>query len=182
MQVFPYSVIGQHGQVLATGTTNDLDLILGPLVIREAAPGAHWWDGEKFVPMGDQPSMFHRFDWPTHQWVDERTLDTHRQQKWIEIKAARDLAEVSGFPYMGKVIQSDPDSVRRITVAASVSVPRAWTCADNSVLYLDVEGVKGMPAALTQYTDQLHEKARALRARIKAAGSTEEIDAISWPR
>jgi hypothetical protein len=186
MQTFPYSVIGPHGRVIASGTTTDVRLVplaTGETIIYQRAPTDHWWDAraEAFVPMGAQPSLHHQFDWPTHQWVDERTLEVRRQQKWTEIKAARDLAEVSGFPYMGKVIQSDAKSVQRITVAASVSEGKDWTCADNTVLQLDVEGVKGMPAALARHIDQLHQTAKELRARINAAGSPAEIDAIAWP-
>lgn len=150
----------------------------------------HYLSGDgRWLPIGVRPDAGYAWSWEAHAWV-LRALEDVRVAKWEEIKAARDAAEVSGFPYMGKVIDSDPRSVQRLTGAVQAAQeaiklgqPFAieWTCADNTMLALDAESMTGMPAALALYANQLHEQARALRAVIAAAQTPAEVAAISWP-
>lgn len=149
-----------------------------------------YWSGDgQWIAIGARPTPSHTWSWESHAWV-LRALEDVRAVKWEEIKAARDAAEVAGFPYMGKVIDSDPRSVQRLTGAVQAAQeaiklgqPFAieWTCADNTVLALDAESMTGMPAALALYANQLHEQARALRAVIAAAQTPAEVAAIAWP-
>ncbi len=110
--------------------------------------------------------------------------------RWSEVKRQRDLLEASGFPYLGKRLDSDARSVQRINtavqaaqaaLAAGAAFPIVWTCADNSLLVLNAEGVVGMPVALALYADQLHQVAKGLRMQIDAATTPAEVQAVAWP-
>lgn len=118
-----------------------------------------------------------------------RTLEELKAGKWAEIKAERDKREQSGVPYMGKVLDSDTLSVQRISIAVQAAQAALaagqdfaidWTCADNTTLNMTAEQVIGIPVALAQYSNSLHEKARLLRVAINNAESVEEVEAIQW--
>ncbi|WP_160795853.1 DUF4376 domain-containing protein [Craterilacuibacter sinensis] len=110
------------------------------------------------------------------------------------ITAERDRREAIGFPYHGRVLDSNPLSVQRITAAAlgaqaAVATGQVftvdWTCADNSVLTLDAPAVIGMPLALAQHAAALHAHARTLKAAVDAATYKTALAAIDiqsgWP-
>lgn len=97
-------------------------------------------------------------------------------EKWKEIKEARDAAEQSGCPYMGKVLDSDSISVQRINTAVQAAQVAAtqkqdfaidWTMQDNTIVTMSIADVLGMPVALATYSNALHEKARSLRERLE---------------
>lgn len=114
---------------------------------------------------------------------------------WSAIKAARDFAEQSGCPYLGKTLDSDQLSVQRISIAVQATQGALaagaadfaldWTMQDNSVVKMTAAQVIGMSAALAAYSNRLHEKARALRETLDAIvadfadGTVSEADAKS---
>lgn len=117
------------------------------------------------------------------------TPDTLKNDKKKEINKQRDLLEKAGFPYMGKVIDSDMQSVNRINTTFSAAMACfilgqpfsvEWTCADNSPLILDAEGMIGMPQALAAYGSSLHYRATDLKAMVDTITSTdiEEVKAL----
>lgn len=126
------------------------------------------------------------------QLVDAKppTLDVLKAAQWTALKRHRDLLEASGFPYLGKTVDSDSRSVQRINTAvqaaqaamgAGVPFSIVWTCADNSLLTLDGPGMLGMPVALATYADQLHQTCKTLRAQIEAATTPAAVQAVAWP-
>lgn len=149
-------------------------------------------DGE-VVDFGFRPSQIHTMDPTTRAWVSlgKTELELAQDAKWLQIKRKRDELEAGGFPYLGKVVDSDKLSVQRIALAvqsaqAAISAGAAfeieWTCADNSTIQLDGPAMAGMPVALAEHANSLHVIARELRASIYAEDATEEsVAAISWP-
>lgn len=143
------------------------------------------------------PSPYHR--WNGNGWVQDdglagQQLAARRAELPATITADRDRREAAGFPYQGKVMDSTPLSVQRITAAAlAAQVALAagqpfsldWTCADNSTLTLDAAGIIGMPVALAKHAAALHAHARNLKAAVAAAVDQAELDAIDiqsgWP-
>lgn len=120
----------------------------------------------------------------------EPTLEELKASKWTVIKNIRDRLEQSGVPYLGKVLDSDTVSVQRIaiavqaaqaSIAANVPFALSWTMQDNIAVEMDAAQVVGMSVALAQYSDSLHQTARALREKIEAAETAEELEAIAWP-
>jgi hypothetical protein len=183
-------VVDQHGQVVMRCQTLDLPQIPGHRAFAEAAPENTYRDGEDWVQIPARPSDAHIFDWLTKTWSDPRTLADFKAAHWREMKRHRDLLEASGFPYLGKRLDSDARSVQRINTAVqaaqaamAVEQPFAitWTCADNTLLALDGAGMLGVPVALARYADHLHQTCKTLRAQIDAAAMPAEVQAIAWP-
>ena len=106
-----------------------------------------------------------------------------------EVITARDTTITSGFPYLGKTIDSDRDSVMSITgagvaalaaKAAGLPYSVTWTCADDSTIVLDADGVLGMVVTLAMFADAQHAKARPLKDAIKNAKTPEDIGKVVW--
>lgn len=146
------------------------------------------------VEFGPRPSEHHVMDAESRSWVlatGVSALALVQAAKWADIKAERNRLETAGFPYMGKVVDSDAESALRITGATSaaqaalaIGAPFSidWTCKDNTVLALDASQVVGMLVALAQHADHLHQVSRTLRAAIYAEDATEaNVAAVAWP-
>ena len=117
------------------------------------------------------------------------TLDDIKTNKRAEITSARNAAITGGFEYMGKPIDSDRDSVMAITgasvaalAASAAGIPYSvtWTCAVDSTITLDANGVLGLAVGLAMYADAQHTKGRPLKDAIKAALTKEEVMAVVW--
>lgn len=89
----------------------------------------------------------------------------------------------AGFVYNGKLMDSDHTSALNIigaSVAAQIAVARGlsfnitWTCADNSTMNLDAEGIMGMMLEFAKYVDAQYVEARARKAAID--GANENLD------
>lgn len=118
-----------------------------------------------------------------------KPLPVIKQEKRSEIVKARNEAITGGFPYLGKPIDSDRDSVMAITGAAvaalaakASSLPYSviWTCADDSTLTLNADGVLGMAVALAMFADAQHAKARPLKEAIAAETDPEKTKKVKW--
>lgn len=117
------------------------------------------------------------------------TLQELKQCKWNEIKVERERLEQAGVPYLGKTLDSDAISIRRMAVAvqaaqaaivANTPFMLNWTMKDNTVVTMDAEQIVGMSVALLQYLDSLHQISRALRMQIEAAETAEQVANIQW--
>lgn len=118
------------------------------------------------------------------------TLEELKTRKWNQIRVERDQLEQAGVPYLGKILDSDTVSVQRIAIAvqaaqAAIAAEQpftlVWTTQDNTPLTMVAAQVVGMSVALAQYSDSLHQTARALREQIEAAETVEELEAVTWP-
>ena len=116
-------------------------------------------------------------------------LDEVKAEKLAKIKADRNAAITGGFTYLNKPIDSDRDSVMAITGAAvaalaakAAGIPYSvtWTCADDSTLTLDADGVLGMSITLAQFADAQHTKGRPLKDAIKNATAVDAVEAVAW--
>ena len=133
------------------------------------------WDGKKFVA--------------TLGWESE-VLSKAKLTKREEINRARNTKEASGFPYLGKVFDSDQVSVQRITVAAQAAqlaktagqpFDIVWTAQDNTQVPLNVDQVIAMPVAIAEYANGLHVTAASLKAQVESASTVSAVEAIRWP-
>jgi hypothetical protein len=141
-------------------------------------------DAEKWLVGGNGP-------FPGGSIVTFSTpIETARKIKLALIKIERDNKEVSGFPYLGKIFDSDSRSLQRITtstlaaqtaLAAKVDYSVEWTCADNSTIVMNAEQMIGTSVALAVYAGLLHEQAKELKAEVMAAESIDDVEAIQWP-
>lgn len=114
------------------------------------------------------------------------TLDELKSKKREEINQARDAAEQGGFEYLGKTFDSDQVSAQRISMAAQAmalapdGTTITWTCQDNSTIDLTAQELVGLVVALATWSNACHEKATALKAKIEAAQTAEELELITW--
>ena len=135
----------------------------------------------------DKPSECHVWNWTSRSWVfSDAALTQEKERRRAEITRLRDAEERGGFPAFGKVFDSDPTSVQRISMAAQAAqlAPAGfsieWTCQDNSIITLSRDQLIQMPLIMAQASNALHEKARTLKAQIDAATSIEEVEAVAW--
>lgn len=136
----------------------------------------------------------------TQQWeVRDLTapeLAVMREQLHRDRRARRTQAETGGFMFQGRRIDSDQDSILRITQAALLAHQTlltgqpfavAWVCADDSVLELDAAGMLAMQQALTFHGLACHNRSQALRTLIDGATDGQSLSLAAadlvtgWP-
>lgn len=120
-------------------------------------------------------------------------LDAIRERIRGALNAERARRERAGFPYLGKWVDADPDSVDRMTAAVLAAMAAqtlgqpfatSWTCADNSELPLDAAGMIGMPVAFASYGQALHDYCKARKAELPNLdlAQLQNYDAMAgWP-
>ena len=131
-----------------------------------------------FVSIGDAPTDNHKFDYTTKQWLDTRTLDEIKTQKWSEIKSERDSLEFGGFEFEGNIYDSDQVSQSRIMGAAVAGIDQTWTLADNTTVELSASQLQQFYAALQAHIASVHERGRIARQLIFDAETKEQVEAV----
>ena len=131
-----------------------------------------------FVSIGDAPTDNHKFDYTTKQWLDTRTLDDIKAQKWAEVKSQRDRLEFGGFEFEGNIYDSDQVSQGRIMGAAAAVVDQTWTLADNTTVELSAMQLQQLYATLQAHIASVHERGRIARQLIFDAETKEEVEAV----
>lgn len=139
-----------------------------------------YWNGSEFISIGNPPTPNHTFDYVIKEWVDLRTLDQIKAQKWAEIKSERDRIEFGGFEFEGNTYDSDQVSQGRIMGAASAGVDQVWTLADNSTRLLTASQLQQLYATLQMHIAEAHERGRIARQLIYKATSKEQIKAVNF--
>ena len=140
-------------------------------------PNMYYQDG--WVAMPAQPTQHHIFNYDLKDWIDPRTLDEIKAQKWAEIKSGRDLLEFGGFEFEGSAYDSDQVSQGRIMVAAVAGVDQVWTLADNTTAELSASQLQQLYAALQAHIASVHERGRIARQLIFEAETKEQVEAIN---
>lgn len=138
-----------------------------------------YWDGSGFVSVGEPPSQSHYFDYALKQWVDPRSLDDIKAQKWAEIKSQRDQLEFGGFEFEGGVFDSDQVSQGRILGAATAGIDQVWTLKNNATVLLTAAQLQQLYQALQLHIAEVHARGRAARQAIYEAGTREKVDAVT---
>ena len=126
----------------------------------------------------DRPSIAHEYDYEIKQWIDPRTLDEIKAQKWSEVKQQRNQLEFGGFEYKGNVYDSDQGSQGRIMGAAIAGVDQVWTLADNTTVELSAMQLQQLYAALQAHIASVHERGRIARLLIYEATTSDEVEAV----
>ena len=107
------------------------------------------------------------------------------------VKARRDQAEWAGCTAAAGIVDTDPDSQRKIVgavLAAQVqgaSFSISWRMADNSLAALDADGMTALGLAVSAHVEACQARKNALDEMIDAASAVEDLDAIDidagWP-
>jgi hypothetical protein len=132
---------------------------------------------------------YHTWDWDALQWADKRTLDVAKQARWSRIKEFREDALTSPlttpfgvFDAAASAQKSITDAVLMLQTLSGLGTPTTidFTLADNTTATLTTEQMVQVGLLLGQRTQQVYAKARELRARIEAATTKEEVEAVAW--
>lgn len=148
--------------------------------VKPASP-SDWWSFEEecWKTLGEKPSTIHQFDYTEKEWVDPRSLEEIKEEKWNQIKLQRNRLEFGGFEFEGNTFDSDIPSQSRIATATSLGFEVEWTTKDNSSVELSSDQLKSLQIALARHVNDLHEKARKVRAKIAEASTKEEVEAVT---
>lgn len=133
---------------------------------------------KRFIALSDAPSPQHVFDYEIKQWIDPRSLDEIKAQKWVEIKQQRDHLEFGGFEFEGNIYDSDQVSQGRIMGAAVAGIDLVWTLADNTTVELSTSQLQQLYIALQAHIASVHERGRIARQLIFEAETKEQVEAV----
>lgn len=142
------------------------------------------------VVIPTQPSPAYVWSWGSKIWIDPRTLEDLKSEKWEEIKALRKqkLATPLITPY--GIFDSDQVSRTNIINAflflktLSDTNPTAtvdFTLYDNTVVSLNLAQITEVSLLLGQKIDGVYSTTRNLRQQIELSQSPQEVASISWP-
>lgn len=142
-------------------------------------PDDYWGDDGWKTPPTKPEGFWGVFDYEIKQWVDPRSLDDIKAQKWTEIKSERDRLEFGGFEYKGNIYDSDQVSQGRIMGAAAAGLDQTWTLADNTTVELSASQLQQLYAALQVHIASVHERGRIARQLIFDAETKEQVEEIN---
>ncbi|MDH1533594.1 DUF4376 domain-containing protein [Acinetobacter johnsonii] len=131
-----------------------------------------------WIELPSQPSLHHIFDYKIGQWIDPRSLDEIKAQKWTEIKSQRDQLEFGGFEFEGSIYDSNQVSQGRIMGAAGAGIDQTWTLANNTTVELTARQLKELYAALQAHIAGVHERGRIARQLVFEAETREQVEAV----
>ena len=178
------TTVDEDGKILGVFNNTSLDVIEannhGSIIFDTPQQKTDYWDFSLclFVSIGIQLSPHHTFNYAAKQWIDPRTIEDIKAQKWVEIKSQRDRLEFGGFEYKGNVYDSDQGSQGRIMGAAVAGVDQVWTLADNTTVELSASQLQQLYAALQAYIASVHERGRIARQLIFDAETKEQVEAV----
>jgi len=191
-----YFVHDADGNIVSAGECQpqNLDAFGGNGLTARAGdsdPWTQYFDGENLVTYPAEIAVLRReqkpagFRWSRGHWLDERSLEQAKAQKWEEIKRARRKAESAGFFAEGRVWDSNDRSQQQIAMAVQDMDHSGqdwvkWKSADNQVVTLDTMQMRGLLQALRSHIQDRRNRAEDLRWRIESATSVAEVTALSW--
>lgn len=115
---------------------------------------------------------------------EEEPLEVIKQRKIAELKYQRDKAEVEPINYQGYSFDYDDKARDRISAAiialevAGASATLTWTTADNQDVKMTANDLRMVIAAVAVRSNLLHVAYRKAKARVEAAGSADEVNAV----
>lgn len=177
------AIISNNGKILQMIYANEETVVLNTPKDGFAVddpPSSNMFYQDGWVEIPAQPSTFHTFDYNTKQWIDPRSLDEIKSQKWTEIKSQRDQLEFGGFEFDGNIYDSDQVSQGRITGAASAGIDQTWTLANNTTAELSASRLQQLYAALQAHIANTHERGRIARQLIYEAETREQVDSVQF--
>jgi hypothetical protein len=114
------------------------------------------------------------------RWVDVRSLEELKAERWAQIKAARTAAMDAPIDTTFGLFDACPASRSALAEAMHVA-PVVWTTADNEAVTLDAPSLAEVLRLIGQRTQACHATARGLRVCVDAAGTVSELAAVTWP-
>lgn len=116
---------------------------------------------------------------------EEEPLEVLRQRKIAELKYQRDTAEVQPIEYNGNLYDYDEKARDRINAAIIAlelqgeGATIEWTTADNEDAVVTAADLRMIIAAVAVRSNALHVAYRTAKAQVEAAGTVDEVRAVS---
>ena len=112
-------------------------------------------------------------------------LEDVKAAKIAELKGIRDEKELEPVQYIDHRYDFDVKSFDRIN-AAIIALDQThgtigWTTADNSVVEVNADSLRGVIASAALRSNTLHVIYRELKEAVNAATTAEEVESINWP-
>lgn len=115
----------------------------------------------------------------------EEPIEYVRERKIIELKRQRDAAEVEPIEYGGHLY--DYDSKARDRIAAAIialdvqgeGAKISWTTADNEDAVVTAQDLRMIIASVAARSNKLHTAYRTAKAKVEAASTAEEVEAVT---
>ena len=112
-------------------------------------------------------------------------LDDAKAAKISELKSIRDAKELEPVQYIDHLYDFDTKSFDRIN-AAIIALDQThgtigWTTADNQVVEVNADALRGVIASAALRSNTLHIIYRELKEAVNAATTADEVNSISWP-
>lgn len=116
---------------------------------------------------------------------EEEPIENVKQRKILVLKRQRDAAEVEPVKYGGYLY--DYDSQARDRIAAAIialdvqgeGAKISWTTADNEDAVVTAQDLRMIIAAVAVRSNALHTAYRAAKAKVEAASTAEEVEAVT---
>ena len=140
-------------------------------------------------PLPTKTSSKYSWDWQSESWTDQRSLSVAMQDKWNEIKEARNAALNTDLSTPYGVFDANANSQKAITDAVLMLQTMAnmgnpitidFTLADNSTVTLTTSQMIEVGLILGQRTQTVFATGRIKREAIDAATTVAEVEAITW--
>lgn len=145
----------------------------------EYAKCAKWCNENKGATIEDKGDYYEVVTLPLP------TLEEIKTAKIAALKSQRDIAEVEPIEYQGYSFDYDEKARERINAAiialevAGASATLTWTTADNQDVSVTAADLRAIVAAVAVRSNALHIAYRKAKAQVEAAGSADEVRAVT---
>lgn len=115
----------------------------------------------------------------------EEPIENIRARKIMKLKCQRDAAEVEPVEYGGHLYDYDSkarDRINAAIIALDVQGEGAkisWTTADNEDAVVTAQDLRMIIASVAARSNKLHTAYRTAKAQVEAAGTAEEVEAVT---
>lgn len=116
---------------------------------------------------------------------EEEPIENVKQRKILMLKRQRDTAEVEPIEYNGHSFDYDDkarDRINAAIIALDVQGDGAkisWTTANNEDAVVTAQDLRMIIAAVAVRSNALHTAYRAAKAKVEAASTAEEVEAVT---
>nr|DAT99187.1 MAG TPA: protein of unknown function (DUF4376) [Caudoviricetes sp.] len=115
---------------------------------------------------------------------EEEPIEYFKNRRIEILKMQRDKAEVEPITYQGYSFDYDEKARDRINAAIialelqGANADIAWTTADNQDVSVTAADLRAIVGAVSVRSNLLHVAYRKAKARVEAAGSADEVNAV----
>lgn len=187
----PFSIVDANGRVVMSGMSPDAPPTIAGCTLLEEQPPTPWayWDFALCVwrEPGQAPSTRHVFDWPSHAWIDPRSLADIKADQQADVSAEgrrRAAALTAGYPDFEQ--KTWPTQEREaLAWEVNPATPTPFLDGIAAVRGITPEDMRaktlGAVKAFREASQYLVGTRQALRDAIEAATTAEAVLAVTWP-